>query len=72
MMYGHVDNPAHWLKHLRTLADIQRRTGGFTEFVALPSSTPARRSTSPGSPAQDRHLVTTAQSMQWRGSSCVG
>jgi FO synthase len=36
MMYGHVDNPAHWLGHLRTLARIQDRTGGFTEFVALP------------------------------------
>jgi FO synthase len=36
MMYGHVDNPAHWLAHLRTLARIQDETGGFTEFVALP------------------------------------
>ncbi len=36
MMYGHVDNPSHWLGHLRTLARIQDTTGGFTEFVALP------------------------------------
>jgi FO synthase len=36
MMYGHVDTPKHWLGHLRLLADIQRRTGGFTEFVTLP------------------------------------
>jgi FO synthase len=36
MMYGHVDTPAHWLGHLRTLARIQDQTGGFTEFVALP------------------------------------
>jgi FO synthase len=36
MMYGHVDHPGHWLAHLRTLASIQDRTGGFTEFVALP------------------------------------
>ncbi|HET6876051.1 MAG TPA: bifunctional FO biosynthesis protein CofGH [Jatrophihabitans sp.] len=36
MMYGHVDNPAHWLGHLRTLSRIQDTTGGFTEFVALP------------------------------------
>jgi FO synthase len=36
MMYGHVDNPAHWLGHFRTLARIQENTGGFTEFVALP------------------------------------
>jgi FO synthase len=36
MMYGHVDHPGHWLGHLRTLAAIQDRTGGFTEFVPLP------------------------------------
>jgi FO synthase len=36
MMYGHVDNPRHWLGHLRVLAAIQDRTGGFTEFVPLP------------------------------------
>lgn len=36
MMYGHVDTPAHWLGHLRLLASIQQRTGGFTEFVTLP------------------------------------
>ncbi|MFB7367754.1 bifunctional FO biosynthesis protein CofGH [Streptomyces hydrogenans] len=36
MMYGHVDQPRHWLGHLRTLASLQQRTGGFTEFVTLP------------------------------------
>ncbi|MDT5035724.1 MAG: synthase [Micromonosporaceae bacterium] len=36
MMYGHVDHPRHWLGHLRTLAALQDRTGGFTEFVGLP------------------------------------
>jgi len=36
MMYGHVDQPRHWLGHLRTLAGIQQQTGGFTEFVTLP------------------------------------
>jgi len=36
MMYGHVDHPRHWLGHFRTLAAVQDRTGGFTEFVALP------------------------------------
>jgi FO synthase len=41
MMYGHVDEPRHWLGHLRVLADIQRRNlenghEGFTEFVTLP------------------------------------
>jgi len=36
MMYGHVDQPAHWVQHLKVIADIQRSTGGFTEFVPLP------------------------------------
>ncbi|TDB75791.1 bifunctional FO biosynthesis protein CofGH [Micromonospora sp. KC723] len=36
MMYGHVDHPGQWLGHLRVLAGVQDRTGGFTEFVALP------------------------------------
>jgi FO synthase len=36
MMYGHVDQPRHWLAHLRVLGRIQDETGGFTEFVPLP------------------------------------
>jgi len=36
MMYGHVDQPHHWLNHLRTLSRLQDDTGGFTEFVGLP------------------------------------
>ncbi len=36
MMYGHVDEPRHWVAHLRLLAQIQDQTGGFTEFVPLP------------------------------------
>jgi FO synthase len=36
MMYGHVDEPHHWVAHLRVLAKLQDETGGFTEFVALP------------------------------------
>jgi FO synthase len=36
MMYGHVDNAAHWVAHLKLIAELQQRTGGFTEFVLLP------------------------------------
>ncbi|WP_246078562.1 bifunctional FO biosynthesis protein CofGH [Modestobacter excelsi] len=36
MMYGHVDTPAHWVAHLRTLSRLQDETGGFREFVLLP------------------------------------
>ncbi len=41
MMYGHVDNPRHWVNHLRVLSRIQDENltqgrQGFTEFVPLP------------------------------------
>src|SRR5205085_10588130 len=36
IMYGHVDAPPHWVAHIKRLAGIQDRTGGFTEFVPLP------------------------------------
>jgi FO synthase len=41
MMYGHVDNPRHWVNHLRVLCRIQDAAldsggSGFTEFVPLP------------------------------------
>ncbi|MCW2725926.1 MAG: hypothetical protein JWN35_2847 [Frankiales bacterium] len=36
MMYGHVDQPHHWVGHLRLLAELQDQSGGFTEFVPLP------------------------------------
>jgi 7,8-didemethyl-8-hydroxy-5-deazariboflavin synthase CofH subunit len=35
IMYGHVDQPIHWANHLKLLRDIQKETGGFTEFVPL-------------------------------------
>jgi len=35
MMYGHVETPEHWVRHLVLLREIQKRTGGFTEFVPL-------------------------------------
>lgn len=36
IMYGHVDKPIHWARHLLRIRDLQARTGGFTEFVPLP------------------------------------
>src|SRR5229473_3526331 len=35
MMYGHVEEPADWVRHILLLRFIQKRTGGFTEFVPL-------------------------------------
>jgi 7,8-didemethyl-8-hydroxy-5-deazariboflavin synthase CofH subunit len=36
IMYGHVDGPENWAKHMAIIRDIQKRTHGFTEFVLLP------------------------------------
>ncbi len=36
LMFGHIDHPAAWANHLEVIRQIQRRTGGFTEFVPLP------------------------------------
>ncbi|MEE8211916.1 MAG: 5-amino-6-(D-ribitylamino)uracil--L-tyrosine 4-hydroxyphenyl transferase CofH [Acidiferrobacterales bacterium] len=36
IMFGHVDGPQHWARHLLRLRRLQARTGGFTEFVPLP------------------------------------
>src|ERR1700680_155504 len=35
LMYGHAETPAHWVRQMRLLRDIQSETGGFTEFVPL-------------------------------------
>jgi FO synthase len=36
IMFGHVDAPRHWARHLLHLRRLQAETGGFTEFVPLP------------------------------------
>ncbi|MBR9829573.1 MAG: 5-amino-6-(D-ribitylamino)uracil--L-tyrosine 4-hydroxyphenyl transferase CofH [Oceanospirillales bacterium] len=35
IMYGHIDRPEHWAAHIGKIRDIQKQTGGFTEFVPL-------------------------------------
>jgi FO synthase len=36
IMYGHIERPLSWARHLLRLRELQQRTGGFTEFVPLP------------------------------------
>jgi FO synthase len=36
MMFGHVEGPRAWARHLVRAREQQRRSGGFTEFVPLP------------------------------------
>jgi 5-amino-6-(D-ribitylamino)uracil---L-tyrosine 4-hydroxyphenyl transferase len=48
MVFGHVETPAHQVAHLRLLAGVQDRTGGFTEFIAMPFVPAAAAVTAPG------------------------
>ncbi len=36
IMYGHIERPVHWARHLLRIKRLQERTGGITEFVPLP------------------------------------
>jgi FO synthase len=36
IMFGHVEQPVHVARHLVRTRDLQKETGGFTEFVPLP------------------------------------
>ncbi len=36
IMFGHIDGPRSWANHFEVLREIQRRSGGITEFVPLP------------------------------------
>ena len=36
LMFGSVEHPVSWARHLVRTRDLQKETGGFTEFVPLP------------------------------------
>ncbi|MBA3655157.1 MAG: 5-amino-6-(D-ribitylamino)uracil--L-tyrosine 4-hydroxyphenyl transferase CofH, partial [Actinobacteria bacterium] len=36
IMYGSIERPLNWARHLIRTRDLQKETGGFTEFVPLP------------------------------------
>jgi FO synthase len=36
IMFGHLETPRHWARHLLAIRNLQLETGGFTEFVPLP------------------------------------
>lgn len=36
IMFGHLERPEHWARHLIALRRLQGDTGGLTEFVPLP------------------------------------
>jgi FO synthase len=62
MVYGHIETPAQVVAHLLTLARIQDRTGGFTEFIAMPfvpadSPVPLPAHTRPGPSLRESRAV---------------
>jgi FO synthase len=36
IMFGSIEKPVHWARHMVRTRDLQKETGGFTEFVPLP------------------------------------
>ncbi|MEY2418628.1 MAG: synthase [Actinomycetota bacterium] len=36
IMFGAIEEPKHWARHMLRTRALQRETGGFTEFVPLP------------------------------------
>jgi len=36
IMYGSVESPDSWARHMVVTRDLQKETGGFTEFIPLP------------------------------------
>jgi len=36
IMFGHIEHPRHWARHILHIRHLQQITGGFTEFVPLP------------------------------------
>ena len=36
IMFGSIEQPVHWARHMVRTRDLQKETGGFTEFVPLP------------------------------------
>jgi 7,8-didemethyl-8-hydroxy-5-deazariboflavin synthase CofH subunit/7,8-didemethyl-8-hydroxy-5-deazariboflavin synthase CofG subunit len=36
IMFGSIENPVHWARHMVRTRALQKETGGFTEFVPLP------------------------------------
>ena len=36
IMFGSIEDPTSWAKHLVVTRDLQAETGGFSEFVPLP------------------------------------
>ncbi|MGW0039370.1 FO synthase [Gordonia sp. NPDC003376] len=58
LLYGHLETPAQQIAHLRTLIEIQARTGGFSELIVMPM---LPQNAPPHLAAQAVHTVSTRE-----------
>jgi len=71
VMYGHVEQPRHVAAHLGTIRAIQKRTGGFTEFVPLGFIHEKNRLFQHLHARPVRRHPKTCASSRWRVCSCA-
>ncbi len=50
MLYGHIEQPKHWVDHLLRLRALQDETGGFQTFISVGVPSREHRARSPSSP----------------------
>jgi FO synthase len=72
IMFGHVDAPRNWARHLLRTRDLQAETGGFTEFVPLPFVHMAapmyrKRQSRPGPTFREAMLIHAVGRIAYRG-----
>jgi FO synthase len=72
IMFGHVESPRHWARHLLRTRDLQAETGGFTEFVPLPFVHMAapmyrKRQSRPGPTFREAVLIHAVGRIAYRG-----
>jgi FO synthase len=72
IMFGHVESPRHWVRHLLRTRALQAETGGFTEFVPLPFVHMAapmyrKRQSRPGPTFREAVLIHAVARIAYRG-----
>jgi FO synthase len=72
IMFGHVESPRHWARHLLRTRALQAETGGFTEFVPLPFVHMAapmyrKRQSRPGPTFREAVLIHAVGRIAYRG-----
>jgi FO synthase len=72
IMFGHVESPRNWARHLVRTRDLQAETGGFTEFVPLPFVHMAapmyrKRQSRPGPTFREAVLIHAVGRIAYRG-----